>query len=108
MARPCQFHRACRERGVTVYLSYPPYAQPYFEESEKAIQQINLALIERIEIPILNQPETFVYHERYFFDSAYHLNQEMGAARSQAIASAIQQRHDQGDLVALESQSGYR
>jgi hypothetical protein len=103
-----EFYWSCREKGVTVYFSYPPYAQPCFEESEKEIQQIHLALLERVEMPILNQPETFVYQERCFFDSGYHLNQEVGAARTRAIASAIQQHHHQSDLVALENQPSYR
>ena len=67
------------------------------------IEQVHLTLAERIEIPILNAPDAFVFDERCFFDSAYHLNQETGAARTRAIAKAIQQ-HQENDLrVAMNN-----
>lgn len=97
-----QFYQACREKGVTVYLSYPPFSETCYRESKDAIEQVHLALAERIEIPILNTPDAFVFDERCFFDSAYHLNQETGAARTRAIAEAVGQ-HLRGDRrVAMQ------
>ena len=87
-----RFHEDCRRQGVSVYFSYPPLMDSVYADSEDTIEQLHHLLLQRLEIPLLNHPREFAYPQERFYDTAYHLNQEAGEARTRFIAAATRER----------------
>lgn len=86
-----QFEKRCRERGVTVYFAYPPFARSTYKQSLVAVEKIQHAMLSHCAIPTLNEPIDNVYEDDCFFDSSYHLRAESGRNQSQRIANAVSQ-----------------
>jgi hypothetical protein len=59
-----------------VALIYPAYPAPLFEKDQSTINQIDAALRQRLNFPILNQPQDAAAPIDYFFDTQYHLTKE--------------------------------
>ncbi len=96
-----RFHDDCRRQGVSVYFSYPPLMDSLYADCEDTIEQLHQSLLERLEIPLLNHPKQFAYPQDRFYDTAYHLNQEAGEARTRFIAAAIAEEHFGRPKMAL-------
>lgn len=88
-----RFHRECREKGVHVYLSYPPILESDYDNAEAFIEQLHQTLAENVTIPILHHPRQFAHSYNHFFDTGYHLNQQAGEARTLYLAAAIEREH---------------
>jgi hypothetical protein len=86
------FSRECEERGITVYFSYPPIPESRFVSSASVVKEIHRELQSRLEMPLLNRPEEFVFSSDNFYDTSYHLNETGGEHRTRAVAEALMAR----------------
>ena len=63
-----------KQRGVTVYFTYPPIAQTTYRASLTACRHWQQELKSQLKAPIITQPDSTVYPDSLFFDTIYHLN----------------------------------
>ncbi|MEK6236358.1 MAG: hypothetical protein N2C14_16750 [Planctomycetales bacterium] len=83
------FARACRTKGVTLYLSYSPLPQPAFKGSRRALSHLHRNLKELLDIPIVNSPETLVFPQGEFYDSMAHLTLAGKKKRSRILLEGL-------------------
>ena len=70
------FSESCRASNARVFLMFPGIFVRDFNSQEEKFTDLYRALKEKLEIPILGQPQDFIYPYRMFYDSFYHLNHE--------------------------------
>lgn len=99
-----QFSRECADRGVAVYLSYPPMPEEKYAASIDVIRQVTRTLETELEIPVLHAPDKFVFPLDDFFDSSYHLTRAAGERRSRDIGDAVQ-RHQHPTGIAARHEA---
>lgn len=95
-----QFSRECGDRGVAVYLTFPPMPEEKYAASIDVVGQITQSLETELEIPVLHPSDEFVFPLDKFFDSSYHLTKAAGEQRSMAIGDAVQRLQSQKTRVA--------
>ncbi|HEX3007797.1 MAG TPA: hypothetical protein VHO90_09305 [Bacteroidales bacterium] len=67
-------HEKCKKAGASLYIIFPCYPSTDFAKHRKTTEKIkNEIAVYLPEIKVLNTPETFVFEDRYFFDTEYHL-----------------------------------
>lgn len=77
---------AMREKGVTVYLTYPCVDKNYFADSEAYFAEVQQIVKRYIpEENIIGTPQDFVYDSDFFFDTAYHIRYENREVYTQAL-----------------------
>lgn len=84
-----RFANQCKEKGVEVYFSFPPFAESAFEDSQSAISLTETYLREKCKIVYLNRPTDNIYSDHCFHDSVYHLNGPTGLTQSTRLAKSI-------------------
>lgn len=86
------FVRWCRDNNIQVLASWPStvwfeaYNQPSRREYFKSIKNFYQSL----DIPILGQPQDFMYDVSLFYDTAYHLNDRGMHQRTEQVISLLQ------------------
>lgn len=83
------FAAECAQKDIAVYFSYPPIPVERFASSSHVIEQIHTQLQHRLTIPMLNEPEDFVYPIDHFFDTTYHLTDVGGAKRTESVVASL-------------------
>lgn len=84
-----ELSRVCEKRGVDLFLSYPPIPEARFSQSKDVIAEIHESFQKRLTIPLLNEPDEFVYPLDHFFDTTYHLTSEGGAKRTASVMNGL-------------------
>lgn len=77
------FHRRCEEIGAMCLFTYAPLRRAHFEQSRRPLAQLQRALRDSLEMPILGEPEDAVYPDADFYDAGWHLTGE--AARRHTL-----------------------
>lgn len=80
------FHRLAREKGAEVYFEAPASRRTNCENTgEAALEHFFKTFEERSSIPLLTPLEKLCLPDKYFFDTAYHLNAEGRQLRTQRL-----------------------
>lgn len=79
------------ERGVRLCLAYPPTPKPFAEKCATEISLCHEFLRQRLEIPILHEPQKSSYPVNHFFDTVYHLNGKGTAKRTGLLIRSLKQ-----------------
>lgn len=87
------FHQRAEERGFHLFYLFPAIPESDFHQNRSVLEQHFQDMTEYLTIPILNRPDTFVYPDSLFFDTAYHMTQK-GA-----------KKHTEEVILLLESNS---
>ena len=90
MDRLKEFHAVCSEKGVRVFIVWPPISYRDLKANAKLIGE----LVERVRaeqtIPVIQTPEEATYPQRLFFNNDfYHMNKDGAEARAEAIARRL-------------------
>jgi hypothetical protein len=81
-----QFHRTAREKGAEVYFEAPASRKTNCDETgEVSMSNFFKLLEERLTIPVLTPLEQVCMPDKYFFDTAYHLNAKGRQLRTQRL-----------------------
>lgn len=83
-------------RGVTVIFVFPCVMKTYYHANQEIISKIAIELKRRIPQIRSMTPEEFVYDDRYFFDTEYHLNAEGRKRRTENIIELLNRLASQG------------
>jgi hypothetical protein len=68
-----KFHVAAKEKGADVFFIYPPLAKEVYDLHVTMINKFSKDLNNDLDFEVLNTPEDFVFENRYFYDTHYHL-----------------------------------
>lgn len=89
-----RFHDFCTEKGIRVFLSYPPLPEDYFEASSKVISVVRSQVEESVTIPFLDDPRSMTQPESRFYDSPYHPMFKGTLERTKALAESLREALD--------------
>lgn len=84
-----RFHAYCRQLGVRVFFSHPPYEQTALRRSRPAVDRIEATLRAKLAMPILDTPDEMSFPREDFFDTEYHLALTGKRKRSQLLAERL-------------------
>jgi hypothetical protein len=84
-----EFAAYARSRGAVVFYVYPVYVRSEFNKYHAAIVSYDRQLRKSLKIPIINNIGTFVYDDKYFFDTVYHTNKEGRKMRTDKLIEII-------------------
>jgi hypothetical protein len=82
------FQDEMQERGVRVMVSYTPLMRSFYTQHRAGIDRLH-TLITEAGLDAPRPPSDYVFDDRLFFDTVYHLNAEGRALRSQQLANDI-------------------
>ena len=73
------------KRGITVVVSYPSFEEQSFRNSAEVIQELDILFREKENLLVISTPESYCFPTDYFYDTAYHLNKEGRAIRTDQL-----------------------
>lgn len=80
----------CVEKGAKVYIVYPCYPKSEFENNKEVIHRLHSQLVsEETLVPVLCNPELFIFDDSLFFDTVYHLNGVGRKRRTETLISLL-------------------
>ena len=85
-----EFNNWAKKRKIKVAFLYPQYPQTEYENNLKFIKDYNSVLQQKLSVPILCTPETFVMQDSLFFDTIYHLNKNGIDKRSMLLVKILE------------------
>ncbi len=105
-----RFGSDCRERGASVYLSFPPVPQDQLPGTDAAVRQIESALHRDLAFPIIDDPRQATLPPHEFFDTHYHLSAEGRERRTRRLLDHLSQHleRDGKELRDAKSQRDRR
>jgi hypothetical protein len=78
-----------QRKGAKIYYLYPTYCATSFQYNVKQIKKLQGELQQLLKIPILNEPEDFIYNDDMYFDTVYHLNKDGRDKRTQDLLKIL-------------------
>jgi hypothetical protein len=84
-----EFARKAGQRGARVVMLFPCVPRPHFEQRRAAIDALEAALREDLDVPLLSTPEDYVFPIENFYDWVYHLNREGRDLRTAKVIEQI-------------------
>ncbi len=89
------FTKEMNARGVTVFVTYTPIAQSYYDRHKRTLADLHALLARSAPLVVPRPPEDFVFREEWFFDTVFHLTAEGRVVRTQKVIddlARLQQR----------------
>ncbi len=68
------FEAFARQKGATVFFTFPSYVESGFERNMPVIKKIEQQFRNDLKFSILGSPENSVMDDRFFYDNPFHLN----------------------------------
>lgn len=91
-----RFGEEMRARDVEVLVSYTPVIRQFYDQHQRAIDDLHGLMKQSSSLVVPSPPEAFVYDKPLFFDTVYHLNGTGRALRSERLAGDIVQNFNGG------------
>ena len=85
-----QFVDEFTTRGITVVLSYPPFEEQSWRNSAGTIAELDAAFRLKENLFVISKPEDYCFATGFFYDTAYHLNREGRAMRTEQIINDLE------------------
>jgi hypothetical protein len=90
------FNNEMKQKGATVYISFPPFQHTSFNLCKNQIHYIEKQL-RNTNLTIIGTPERFMMPDENIFDTAYHLNKSGVDSRTQLLLEDVKsQMHKDG------------
>lgn len=86
------FYEAAKAKNVTVYWTFPNFRQSDYEHNRLIIDRYREDLEKDMVIPMISQPDDFVYHDSLFYDTNYHLIREGRARRTDKLIALLKEQ----------------
>jgi hypothetical protein len=84
-----RFARQAKAKGATVVLIYPPSRMTNYINTQGRLEQLDTYLRKHLEFPILSHPIDSCFADKYFYDTAYHLNADGRQMRTLQLAEVL-------------------
>lgn len=90
-ARLREFAAFCRDTGAMMVVSYPSTiaSERYRTAEAKRFFQAVRATFDALGVPVVGEPEAFMYVRSGFFDTRYHLTREMASVRTRTLMKGL-------------------
>lgn len=85
------FELLAKQKGVTVFFTFPAYVESGFERNMSVIKKIEQQYRDSLQIMILGSPENSVMDDRLFYDSPFHLNAQGRKIFSSRLIQLLEQ-----------------
>lgn len=85
LARFFQFVAAFTSRGIRVILTYPSYEEVSFYNSVNQIHELDAVIRVCENLTVISTPDDYCFPTAFFYDTAYHLNAQGRAVRSEHV-----------------------
>lgn len=82
-----------KQKGVTVFFTFPNYVESGFERNMSVIKKIEQQYRGNLKFPILGSPENSVMDDRFFFDNPFHLNAQGRKIFSSRLIQLLEQEN---------------
>lgn len=86
------FNQFAKAKNVTVYLMFPSYPKTEYERNKNVIQQLYIDLNNNLNFNLLGTPQDFVFDDKFFFDTVYHLNGEGRILKTKRLLDLIKNK----------------
>lgn len=88
------FANECKNKGVTVMISYPPYSKTeYVGKNKERIDALDIKLRNKLpEIVFLDKPSTYTFDDSLFYDTIYHLNKNGREKRTKILIQNLKDK----------------
>ncbi len=86
------FIEVANQKGAEVYYTFPAYMSSEYQLNKAVIAQYQAQFQQELKCPIINTPESFVFPDTYYFDTAYHLNKEGRDKRTEIMIDILQSK----------------
>jgi hypothetical protein len=83
------FYDTWKGRGVHVYLTFSPLLIQDRAEQESALKLFFADMKKRVKIPVIGEPESFMYPQENFYDNLFHLNAKGKELRTKDLLAAM-------------------
>ena len=94
------FAEDCRQKGVRVYVTFPPNPLSRQDALADVKQRLQKRYSDCLRVPVLGSPSSFVYQREQFYDTFYHLGKSAANDRSVKLALLLQ---DAGERIQIAS-----
>jgi hypothetical protein len=84
------FASEMKGRGITVVVSYTPLLRSFYELHKAGLDALHQALLASPPLLVPSPPSEFVFDERLFFDTVYHLTNEGTPLRARKVAKDLE------------------
>lgn len=83
------FYDFAKSKNASVYFLYTCFPITGYKKNESTIKYLQNQYTEKLKIPILNTPKTFLYPDDYFFDTMYHLKEKGKKMRTETMIQIL-------------------
>lgn len=80
------------QKGAKVYYTFPAYIESEYKLNKSVIAQYEKQFQEQLKCPIINTPQSFVFPNADFFDTAYHLDKNGREKRTQIMITLLKNK----------------
>lgn len=88
-----ELYNKCNSIGAKLYIVFPTYPVSEFNLNKKNIYDLKEQIKSQIDfIELINDPETFVYDDSFFFDTVFHLNAHGRNVRTKKLIEILRSR----------------
>jgi hypothetical protein len=77
------------QKGAEVFYTFPAYIESEYKLNNLVLNQYENQFKNQLKCPIINTPETFVFPNEDFFDTAYHLNKNGRKKRTELMIKIL-------------------
>ena len=86
------FIEEANQKGAKVYYTFPTYMESEYTLNKEVVEQYENLFKSQLKCPIINTPKTFVLPNTDYFDTAYHLNKEGRAKRTDIMIALLREK----------------
>ena len=94
-----KLNQYAKSKNVTIYYIFPNYPLSEFEKNKDVLNRHFDDLYNNLDMEILNKPLDFIYEDKYFFNTVYHLNKIGRDKRTKQLVEFIKNSPDVYDKV---------
>jgi hypothetical protein len=84
-----EFSEYAKSNNIKVYFVFPNYPESEYILNKEVFIKYASDLKQELEIPILNNPDDFVFADSLFFDTVYHLNKKGREKRTNLLIKVL-------------------
>ena len=85
------FEAFAKQKGVTVFFTFPSYVESGFERNMPVIKKIEQQFRNDLKFSILGSPENSVMDNQFFYDNPFHLNAQGRKIFSSRLIQLLEQ-----------------
>lgn len=95
-------------KEVDIFFTFPPFAASSFDADMSAINKLKKDFTNDLAIEVVGTPEDFVFEDRYFYDTYYHLTEEGRVLRTKKQIQVMMENEQVRNCIKRASKTQKR